>query len=105
IDKVYEALILGVPTKEEIEEFEVGLRIENYTTSPASIIIKEINKNNTLVHITIHEGRNRQVRKMCAAIGHNVLTLKRISIGPIALNDLPEAKWRRLSKSELNKLY
>jgi len=104
IEKVYEALITGVPTNEEIEMFEAGLWIEDYTTSPAKIIIKEINKNNSLVHITIHEGKNRQVRKMCATIGHNVLALKRISIGTIALNDLPEGKWRRLSNEELNSL-
>ena len=105
IDKVYEALISGTPTKDEIKMFEVGLRIEDYTTSPAKIVIKEIIKNNALVHVTIHEGKNRQVRKMCEAIGHNVLTLKRIAIGPIALNDLPEGKWRRLSEVELNSLY
>jgi 23S rRNA pseudouridine2605 synthase len=105
IDKVYEALVCGILTNEEIEMFEMGLRIENYTTSPAKIIIKNTKGKNTLVHITIHEGKNRQVRKMCAAIGHNVLTLKRISIGPIALDDLPEAKWRKLSNAELNSLH
>jgi 23S rRNA pseudouridine2605 synthase len=56
------------------------------------------------VHITIHEGKNRQVRKMCAAIGHDVLSLKRISIGPIALKDLPEGKWRKLSEAEVKEL-
>jgi len=105
IDKVYEALISGIPTNEEIERFEVGLRIEDYTTSPAKIIIKKTNGDNALVHITIHEGKNRQVRKMCGAIGHNVLSLKRISIGPIALNDLAEGKWRRLSNAELNEIF
>ena len=105
IDKVYEALISGVLIDNEINRFETGLIIEDYTTSPAKLIVKEIIKGNSLVNITIHEGKNRQVRKMCAAIGHNVLALKRISIGPIALNNLPEGKWRRLSAVELNGLY
>jgi len=105
IDKEYEALISGIPSDAEIKRFEDGLQIDDYTTSPAKIIISEKNRNNTLVHITIHEGKNRQVRKMCEAIGHNVLTLKRISVGPIALENLPEGKWRRLSDTELKSLY
>lgn len=104
IEKVYEALILGVPTDIEKKAFEAGLKIEDYTTSAAKIKTKEIINNKALVDITIHEGKNRQVRKMCEAIGHDVLTLKRISIGPIALGDLPEGKWRKLTISELNSL-
>ncbi len=104
IDKVYEALISGIPSKEELKRFESGLEVEDYITSPSKIIIKEIIKNNALVNVTIHEGKNRQVRKMCAAIGHNVLTLRRISIGPIALGDLPEGKWRKLTNTEINSL-
>lgn len=105
INKVYEALISGVPSDEEIQRFEAGLKIEDYMTSPAIFLIKEIIKNNSLVHITIHEGKNRQVRKMCAAIGHKVISLKRISIGPIALGDLPEGKWRSLSATEVHSIY
>jgi 23S rRNA pseudouridine2605 synthase len=105
IQKVYEALISGVPQDIEMKMFENGLKIEDYTTSPAKIHIKKIIGNKALVHITIHEGKNRQVRKMCEAIGHNVLTLKRISIGPIALGDLPEGKWRKLTASELKSLF
>ncbi len=105
INKVYEALITGVPQKNEIEMFEKGLEIEDYVTSHAKIHIKNVIGNRALVHITIHEGKNRQVRKMCEAIGHNVLTLKRISIGPIALGDLPEGKWRKLTALELKSIY
>jgi 23S rRNA pseudouridine2605 synthase len=104
IDKVYEALISGIPTQDEIRRFEAGLKIEDYTTSPSKIVILEVKKNNALVQITIHEGKNRQVRKMCAAIGHDVVTLKRISIGPIALGSLQEGKWRSLTDAELKKL-
>lgn len=105
IDKVYEALIAGSPGKEEIKRFESGLKIEDYTTSISRFEILEKNADNTLVRITIHEGKNRQVRKMCEAIGHKVLTLKRIQIGPIALDKLPQGKWRHLSDAELKMLY
>lgn len=105
ISKVYEALISGVPSSEEIKRFETGLEIEDYITSPAQISIVYTNGNNTLVHITIHEGKNRQVRKMCLAIGHKVITLRRISIGPIALGDISEGKWRKLTPDELKSLY
>lgn len=101
IDKVYEALITGIPAATEIERLETGIVIEEYLTSPAKLFIKNIQGNNALVEITIHEGKNRQVRKMCTAIGHEVLTLKRISIGPIALKGLPEGKWRKLSQAEI----
>lgn len=105
IGKVYEALISGVPSSEELMRFETGLEIEDYITSPAQISIIHTKGNNTLVRVTIHEGKNRQVRKMCLAIGHKVITLKRITIGPIALGDLSEGKWRKLTPDELKSLY
>lgn len=103
-DKVYEALIAGMPSKEEIKNFEAGLEIEDYITSPAKMTVVEKKGNHTRVRIKIHEGKNRQVRKMCETIGHTVLALKRISVGPVALGDLPEGKWRRLSLQELESL-
>jgi 23S rRNA pseudouridine2605 synthase len=105
IDKVYEALVSGIPSKSEIERFESGLEIEDYVTAPAKLSLLSAKGNNAIIRVTIHEGKNRQVRKMCEAIGHKVLTLKRISIGPIALKNLPEGKWRRLSPEEVKSLY
>ncbi len=105
INKVYEAVILGFPDKNEITRFETGLKIDDYQTSPAEFEVLDKQGINTLVRITIHEGKNRQVRKMCEAIGHKVLTLKRIQIGPIALENLPEGKWRHLSDNEVKILY
>ncbi len=105
INKVYEAVISGFPEKSEIKSFESGLKIEDYQTSPAKFLVLEKQGINTLVRITIHEGKNRQVRKMCEAIGHKVLTLKRIQMGPIALGNLPQGKWRHLSDKEIKMLY
>ncbi len=105
IEKVYQALVSGIPTDAEREKFEKGLSIEDYVTSPAKLDILSSQGENAVVLITIHEGKNRQVRKMCEAIGHKVLSLKRISIGPIALGELPEGKWRRLTVAEVESLH
>lgn len=102
IDKVYEAKIKGIPSKEEIKNFENGLYIDNYKTSKAKLEIIKTEKDTSIVRITIHEGKNRQVRKMCEKIGHSVIKLKRISIGNIKLGNLPVGEYRILNKKEEN---
>lgn len=102
--KTYIADIKGIPSKQELDGFKKGLRIEDYTTAPAEIDIIEVKGINCRVSITIHEGRNRQIRKMCEAIGHEVLSLKRIAIGDIILDSLPEGSWRYLSQEEIKLL-
>lgn len=104
IAKTYLATISGIPSKEEISSFERGLKIEEYTTSPAKLRIVRARDRVCDVEVTIHEGRNRQVRKMCDAIGHPVLSLKRISLGSLKLGDLPEGSWRELSADEVKDL-
>lgn len=101
IKKVYEAEIMGTPSEQELSCFKMGLIIEDYTTAPAGIKIIRRSAKTSIAEITIHEGRNRQVRKMCEAIGHPVLRLKRTAIGKITLGDLPEGKWRHLSEEEV----
>ncbi len=103
-NKVYIALVQGILSKEEVRSFETGLEIEGYLTSPAELKTKRILGRNAEIEITIHEGRNRQVRKMCEKIGHPVITLKRVSIGRIALGDLPAGKWRYLTEKEVEQL-
>lgn len=102
IDKVYEAKIKGIPSKEEIKNFENGLYIDNYKTSKAKLEIIKTEKDTSIVRITIHEGKNRQVRKMCEKIGHSVIKLKRISIGNLKLGNLPVGEYRILNKKEEN---
>jgi 23S rRNA pseudouridine2605 synthase len=99
--KTYIATIRGVPKKEAINRFQTGIKIDNRLTAPARISITETTPTGATVKITIREGRNRQVRKMCEAIGHRVITLKRISIGEIKLDNLPPGKWRKLTESEI----
>lgn len=104
INKEYIVHIHGVPTNEKVNSFKSGLKIEDYITSNAEFNIVGIKKGNALARIVIHEGRNRQIRKMCDKIGHPVLSLKRIRIGEILLGDLPSGKWRLLSEDEIDYL-
>jgi 23S rRNA pseudouridine2605 synthase len=103
-NKVYVALVQGILSKEEVRAFEIGLEIDGYMTAPAELRTRRILGRNAEVEITIHEGRNRQVRKMCEKIGHPVITLQRISIGKIVLGDLPLGKWRYLTAKEVEQL-
>lgn len=94
IEKTYTVTIKGIVQKEEVELLKKGVKIENYITRPAKVkILKtEEEKNQSRLEITIHEGKNRQVRKMCEAIGHNVLALHRSKIAGIGVKDLPLRK-------------
>lgn len=104
INKEYIALIRGIPSSKEINRFKKGLQIEDYTTSPAEFEIIKLKGSNTMVRIVIHEGRNRQIRKMCDKIGHPVISLKRIKIGKIGIGNLSLGHWRYLDKNEINYL-
>lgn len=102
VDKVYVAEILGFPEPDEIERFKNGLRIDDYLTSPAGFNILEKGHSSCRVEISIHEGRNRQVRKMCEAIGHPVIRLTRVRIGDIRLGSLREGQWRNMTEDEIS---
>jgi 23S rRNA pseudouridine2605 synthase len=104
IDKTYRALIDGEAGTNDIENFKNGIAVEDYVASPAKLEIIRHIKGNSIVDITIHEGKNRQVRKMCAAIGHEVIWLKRIKIGKIELGELKIGEWRYLSDAEVEYL-
>lgn len=94
IDKTYTVTIKGIVKDEEVERLRQGVRIEEYTTKPAKVKILKIDqeKNQSRLEITIHEGKNRQVRKMCEAIGHKVLALHRSKIAGIGVKDIPLRK-------------
>ncbi|ADQ06912.1 pseudouridine synthase [Caldicellulosiruptor hydrothermalis 108] len=105
IEKTYIALIKGIPSKEEIERFEKGLLIDGKMTAPAKFKILKLINGNALVEIKIHEGRNRQIRKMCDQIGHKVLKLKRVAIGKLQLGKLKEGKFVFLDRDTANKVF
>lgn len=106
IEKTYTVTIKGIIKNEEIEILRKGVIIENYTTRPAKVKILKTDeeKNISRLEITIHEGKNRQVRKMCEAVGHKVLALHRSKIAGIGVKDLPLGKWRYLKDNEVKKI-
>ena len=106
VDKTYVARVKGKLTKEEIERFKTGLKIEDYTTAPAKLkVIKyDEQRNSSLLEIKIHEGKNRQVRKMCKAINHPVLRLRRSAMGKIKIGDCEIGKYRYLTEDEIKYL-
>ncbi|KUO73670.1 MAG: pseudouridine synthase [Clostridia bacterium BRH_c25] len=104
IEKTYRALVRGEMNKDDIVAFAGGMAIEDYVTAPARLEIVRKRGNSSIVDITIHEGKNRQVRKMCSAAGHEVIRLKRIKIGKIGLGSLKAGEWRYLDESEIKYL-
>ena len=106
IEKTYTVTIIGIVKKEEVEKLKKGVEIEDYITKPAKVKILKIDeeKNQSRLEITIHEGKKRQVRKMCEAIGHKVLALHRSKIAGIDVKDIPLGKWRYLNSKEVNKI-
>lgn len=111
IEKTYNVTISGIISKDEVEQLKDGVKIENnggiYKTKPAKVKILKIDNEKRLsrVQITIHEGKNREVRKMCKAINKKVLALHRSKIGNIEVKNVSLGNWRYLSKSEILDLY
>lgn len=106
VTKTYTVTLIGIPTNEEIEKLRRGIDIGGYITRDAKVkIIKtDYEKNQSRLEIVIHEGKNRQIRKMCEGIGKKVLALHRTKIGNISVKDLKIGTWRYLKKSEIVEL-
>ena len=104
VDKRYIAKIKGVPDREALERFQAGLQIDGYRTAPASMRIIKKRGSSCTAEIVIHEGHKRQVRRMCADIGHPAAELKRVAVGKIKLGGLKEGAYRHLRKKELEYL-
>lgn len=107
IDKTYTVTLKGIVTDEEVEKLRNGVEIENYTTKPAKVkVLKtDTEKNISRLAITIHEGKNRQVRKMCETIGKKVQALHRTQIGNLTVKDLRLGTWRYLNEKEIKELF
>ena len=102
INKVYRVTVRPDITDEQAAELSAGVKIgENTTTLPATVIVLEKQPGRVVLQITISEGKNRQIRRMCEAVGLEVVRLKRIAVGPIKLGMLQPGRWRDLKSSEL----
>ncbi|GFZ29584.1 pseudouridine synthase [Clostridium zeae] len=102
ITKTYVAIVKGMFSKDDIRRFESGIDIGGYITADAKIEVIEIQEDRSKVRLQIHEGKNRQIRKMCAALNHEVLELTRESIGEIRLGTLEKGNFRELTEAELD---
>jgi pseudouridine synthase len=104
VDKTYIAKLYGTPDDMDLQMFRRGVFIDGRQTKPAKMQILEKGERQSTVEIIIHEGRNRQVRKMCEAIKHPVAQLKRVGTGELTLGDLPRGKYRHLTPTEVKYL-
>ncbi|MGD9754156.1 MAG: pseudouridine synthase [Acidimicrobiia bacterium] len=100
VDKEYLVAVQGAPSRGALRRLREGVELDDGITAPARVATIEPD----LLRITIHEGRNRQIRRMCDAVGHPVRRLVRTRIGPIADGKLAPGAWRRLSLDEVRAL-
>lgn len=106
IEKVYIAKIKGIPTREKLRSLEKGIQLEDGKTAPAraKMLSLDKKKGTAIVELTIHEGRNRQVRRMFEAIGHPVMKLRREQYGFLTLHGLKAGEARELTTHEVKQL-
>lgn len=102
--KTYIALIQGKVDEKTLNKLRNGVELKEGKTSKAEVEIVEPKPNRTILEITLFEGKNRQIRRMCAALKLNLLELKRVAIGRVKLGDLESGKYRTLTKSEISSL-
>jgi 23S rRNA pseudouridine2605 synthase len=108
VARVYEARVRGIPDARTIERLARGIVIDDRRTTPAEVrLVRELHEGKYdigVLEMTIREGRNRQVRRMCEAVGHPVFALRRIRIGPLSDPKLPSGAWRELTPREVASL-
>lgn len=106
ITKTYTVTLHGIVQNETVEKLRNGVQIDDYVTRPAKVKILKTDeeKNISRLEITIHEGKNRQVRRMCEAVGSRVIALHRTKIGDIQVKDIELGKWRYLTEKEIKNL-
>jgi len=106
VEKTYVAKVAGKPTEEKLDKLRVGIRLEDGLTAPAILDLMDYDheKKQTIIPITIHEGKNRQIRRMFEAIGHPVEKLKRIQFAMLDLSGVRRGQFRFLTKEEIKSL-
>lgn len=105
VEKEYLVKVSNRVTEDEIRRLRAGVQLDDgRMTSPADVHLVRCEAFSSVLLVSIHEGRNRQVRRMFAAVGHEVVSLKRVGFATIKLHDLPRGQWRRLTDVEVRKL-
>lgn len=105
VNKTYQAWVKGIVPTETLMQLRKGVKLEDGITAPARVKILKTQNQTTLIKLTIHEGRKRLVKRMCAAVGHPINNLHRVSVGGINSRGLQHGEWRYLHEEELQKLF
>jgi 23S rRNA pseudouridine2605 synthase len=106
VERTYEAIVVGLPDDAAIEKLRKGVPLDGHRTMPADVTLINRGRRDRdgVLRLTIKEGRNRQVRRMCEAVGHPVKSLKRTRFGPLSDRRLKPGMWRELTPDEVKKL-
>jgi 23S rRNA pseudouridine2605 synthase len=104
VEKIYQVEVAGKPEAEHLRELRQGVHLAEATVRAESVAIKKSRPHSTILEITLREGRNREIRRMLARVGHKVLRLKRIALGPLRLGDMPVGAYRELTHREVVEL-
>ena len=105
VPKTYLAEVAGVPSRAALRALREGVDLDDGRTAPARARVAQTSPTGAALELVIHEGRNRQVRRMCEAVGHPVRRLVRTRFGPLLDHRLPPGQWRPLSPAEIRALY
>lgn len=104
ISKTYRVTVRSEATKQQQEAIQNGIEIDGKMTAPAEVYIVEKSEKRSVMEIVLYEGRNRQIRRMCEALGLEVARLKRVAVGCVKLENLPVGKYRELTQDEIKSL-
>lgn len=102
--KIYRVTVREKVSDEKVQKMSDGIIIDGRKTAPCNIVVIERGENRTVLRFEIHEGRNREIRKMCESVGLSVIRLKRTEIAGVKLGMLPQGRWRELNEKELHRL-
>jgi 23S rRNA pseudouridine2605 synthase len=105
VPKVYRVQVAGELTDAELRQLREGVHLAEGFAKVENVIIKGRHKQSTILEMTLTEGMNREVRRLLARIGHKVLTLIRVAVGPVKLGKMTPGEWRKLTQSEIERLY
>lgn len=105
VPKIYEVKVKGHPDERALQQLRSGVRLEEGMTAPAEVTLLRVLPKAAWIRIVLHQGWNRQIKRMGEAVGHPVLKIKRVAYGPLSLGSLQPGSFRKLSRSEVLRLY